>query len=351
MGMKNIVLISVFLLISIFSAYSKAEDKSNISVKLDISIENSLNSNLKMDDVKIRNEAVKTIRDILEINKDEEYAREHGKTELSEETVNNLKKVFATSSGMADKNLFEIFYAIDPNFLKNNIGHFLASDSPSSKIFAMQLIEKSKLIGQYKDEILKISKNDADKNVSEEAVFVLAQTNEPGIIDEIEDKYEDITEIIKAIDNAYQRHDVKLLIASMNEQTGFYLELLDDSGDHFRTQKVLTLDEAESFFSGNDTLTESTFYDVKNINGIQINDKSFDGVQMKKDSKGRILFYVDHSNIKCDWHQLFPEVLAGKPIILMAVILKKPGHSDLIINGFSRAIGIILTKINSKWYF
>jgi len=250
--------------------------------------------------------------------------------------------------------LYTVLRHADINELKKIIDIFLDSKDPSIRGSAISLIEKDarpdlkeKLI-----EIAKLPMNEQNELSIYGALRALDNYNDPTIIDRIKSVFEDITEPVEILNEAFRNDDINKINNLLNENVGFLFQIVTvDYGLYPDT--ILTKKQAIDFFMGKSADENAKYYNIKNITGFDFANQQRNSPYVKKDKKGNIYVYITSSAFET-WQPWFYDkkinVVKGKPIVEIKVTLNFLDKDTLPKYVKDRDVTLLFMKEQNKWF-
>jgi soluble P-type ATPase len=272
-----------------------------------------------------------------------EYEKKYGKFKFNKEILEIIKKFSNNQNKQIQYKTFWILERTDLNELKKIIDIYLNSNDQRLRGSAISLIEKDarpnlkeKLI-----EIAKLPMNEQNELSIYGALRALDNYNDPTIIDRIKSVFEDITEPVEILNEAFRDDDINKLKSLMNEKAGFLLRIIAP-GNTYIPNKVIPVKEAIEFFE------RSEYYNLKNIEGIEFGCQDELSPYVKQDKKGRIYVYITKNDYFGFFEKEGIHILSKAPFVLIGVkcLVKKTNPTEHTNN-----FRVYFSKIANKWYF
>lgn len=305
--------------------------------------ENEILEQLKSKDEKIVLKILDALFDEISQKTKQEYEKKHGKFKLNKEILEILKKFSNNQNKQIQYKTFWILERANLNELKKIIDIYLESNDPRLRGSAISLIEKDAR-PDLKEKLIKIAQlemNEQNELSIYGALRTLDNYNDPTIIDRIKSVFEDLTEPVKALNEAFRNDDINKLKSLMNEKAGFLLRIIAP-GNAYIPNKVISVKEAIEFFE------KSEYYNLKNIEGIEFGCQDELSPYVKQDKNGRIYVYVTENDYFGFFEKEGIHILSKAPFVLIGV---KCLVGKIDTTNRTNNFRVYFSKIANKWYF
>lgn len=300
--------------------------------------EKDLLKKLKSKDEKENFTAINEIyKKILQASDEKE---QKGELIIKTEILDEIKKFAWSSNSEVKKNVFKILSKKGRKQLKEVIDAYLDGEDDLYKGYAIQKITNEKN-PKYKEKFINMLFKEKNEYIKTCLIYALNNYNDPTIIDRIKSVFEDLTEPVKALNEAFRNDDINKLKSLMNEKAGFLLRIIAP-GNAYIPNKVISVKEAIEFFE------KSEYYNLKNIEGIEFGCQDELSPYVKQDKNGRIYVYVTENDYFGFFEKEGIHILSKAPFVLIGVkcLVGKIDTTNRTDN-----FRVYFSKIANKWYF